>query len=304
MTVYESLRESLLGLGPHHPVLKLAIRAQASLNGFTLSSTDKALVLRKDSRAMLLPLNHYPQVPTAIHMWDLYFNTIETVEGVMDFSTPGLRKYKRTGVSLWAPGMAEDDTMDVYTARYTPNAGDVIWDVGAHAGATVYFFSQMVGPTGKVYAFEPDEIAYEYLLRNIELHELKNVIPLKKAVAGETGFASFSMDGTQGAGIQNFSQCSDDSLLRKVETLSFADACKAYGIPTYVKMDIEGAEAEVIEKSLPFIQNHRIHFAIESDHRVHGEFTTVPLVRMFSGIGYRATSSTEYGMQFTWGEPR
>jgi hypothetical protein len=69
-------------------------------------------------------------------------------------------------------------------------------------------------------------------------------------------------------------------------------------------MDIEGAEAEVIEKSLPFIQNHRIHFAIESDHRVHGEFTTVPLVRMFSGIGYRATSSTEYGMQFTWGEPR
>ena len=30
------------------------------------------------------------------------------------------------------------------------------------------------------------------------------IIPVKKAIAGETGFAFFSMDGTQGAGIQNF----------------------------------------------------------------------------------------------------
>ena len=62
---------------------------------------------------------------------DLYFNTIETVEGVMDFSTPGLRKYKRTGVALWAPGMAEDDTMDVYTARIPQRQMHLIWDVGS-----------------------------------------------------------------------------------------------------------------------------------------------------------------------------
>src|SRR5258708_6491158 len=39
-TFYESLRESLLGLGPYHPALRLAIRMQARLNGFKLSSTD------------------------------------------------------------------------------------------------------------------------------------------------------------------------------------------------------------------------------------------------------------------------
>lgn len=306
-TLYESFRESLLRLGPHHPALRMAIRVQARLNGFRLSSTNQALILAKGSRRMLLPLNHYPQIPTAIHMWDLYFDTIEAkVEGsceILDFSAPGLRRYRRNGISLWASGMAEDDTMDVYTARYTPKSGDIVWDLGAHAGATVYFFSTLVGDTGRVFAFEPDEDSYRYLLKNVELHHLDNVTPIKKAIFGETGFTSFSMDGTQGAGIAGFSQCSDPSKMQQVETLSFVDACKEYGVPTYVKMDIEGAEAEVIEKSLPFLKEHSIHFAIESDHRVNGEFTTVPLNRMFTSIGYQASSSTEYGMQFMWAEP-
>ena len=30
----------------------------------------------------------------------------------------------------------------------------------------------MVGPNGKVYAFEPDQNNYQYLLQNIELHKL------------------------------------------------------------------------------------------------------------------------------------
>jgi FkbM family methyltransferase len=306
-SVYESLRESLLRLGPHHPALKLAIRAQARMNGFRLASTDHALVLTKDDREMLLPLSHYPQVPTAIYMWNLYFDTIEPAANgqreILDFSSPGLRRYKRTGVSLWAPGMAEDDTMEVYTAKYHPKAGDIVWDVGAHAGATVYFFAQMVGPTGRVYAFEPDDVSYEYLLKNIELHGLTNVVPVKKALFRSTGQIAFSMDGTQGAGVLGFSQCTDPKLTSMVETLSFEDACSEYGIPTYVKMDIEGAEVQAVESALPLLGKSRIHFAVESDHRVNGEFTTGPLCQLFTKAGYEATHSTEYGMQFMWGEP-
>ena len=44
----------------------------------------------------------------------------------------------------------------------------------------------MVGLTGKVYAFEPDDTNYEFLLRNIELHQLTNVIPVKAALSGKT----------------------------------------------------------------------------------------------------------------------
>lgn len=307
-TIYESLRESVLTLGPYHPVLRMAIYLQAKLNGFSLVRSEAALALSKGNRRMLFPLNHYPQVPTAIHMWDLYFDTIEPeMDGqkeTLDFSVPGLRRYKRTGVSLWAPGMAEDDTFDVYTAHYTPKVGDIVWDVGAHAGASVYFFSQMVGPSGKVYAFEPDDLNYDFLLRNIALHEMTNVVPVKKALARQTGTDAFSMDGTQGAGLKGFTQCADEQKVRQVETLSLVDACAAYGVPDFVKMDIEGAEADVIEAAKDFIAQKAIHFAIETDHRVNGEFTTGPICRAFSSIGYQPFSSTEFGIQFAWGEPR
>lgn len=307
VALYESIRESLLRLGPYHPVLRQAIRLQAKLNGFSLTTAGNCLHLSKGNRRMLLPLNHHPQVPTAIHMWTLYFDTIEPemngeVE-TLDFSVPGLRRYKNTGVSLWSPGMAEDDSMSVYTAHYAPKAGDIVWDAGAHAGATVYFFAQMVGPEGKVYAFEPDDLNYDFLLRNIELHDLKNVVPIKKALAGRTGTASFSMDGTQGAGLEGFSQCVDQKKMCIVETLSFADACQEYGVPDFVKMDIEGAETDVIEHSLTFIKQNPIHFAIETDHRINGEFTTGPVARLFSSVNYEVLSSTEFGIQFTWAQP-
>jgi len=39
--------------------------------------------------------------------------------------------------------------MDAYTHGYAPQPGDVVWDAGAHAGATAYFLAQMVGPAAE-----------------------------------------------------------------------------------------------------------------------------------------------------------
>jgi len=158
----------------------------------------------------------------------------------------------------------------------------------------------MVGPDGRVYAFEPDEMTFEYLLRNIELHKLKNVIPVKKALAGKTGTALFSMDGSQVAGLAGFTQCANKQQMREVETVSFEDACREYGVPALIKMDIEGAEAEVVSTSAEFLKDHPIHLAIETEHRLNGEFTSVPVTRVLSSIGYTVWSSRSTGTQFTW----
>ncbi len=256
---------------------------------------------------MLLPISHYPEVPYAIHVWDLFFTTVTPIVNgrneVLDFSKPALHRYQKSNVSLWAPGMVEEDSMDAYTTSYMPQVGDVVWDVGAHAGATSYFFSQMVGSLGKVYAIEPDDLAYEYLLRNIDLHRLDNVVPVKKALASETGAALFSMDGTLGAGLAEFTQCVSERHTCEVETISLEDACREYGEPMLIKMDIEGAEAEVIRGAAKFLKDKRIHFAIETEHRVNGEFTSVPITSVLSGNGYKVWSSRSAGQQFTWAKP-
>ena len=304
---YELVRERLLKLGVTHPVFRSAIRLQALASGFKMSASGGQLVLSKGTRRMLLPVTHYPQIPCAVHLWDQLFATVEPAvdngNTVLDFSKPGLHRYQKSGVRLWAPGMVEEDSMDCYTACYLPQLGDVVWDVGAHAGATSYFFAQMVGPAGKVYAFEPDNVTYDYLLRNIELHKLRNVIPVKKALAGTSGTALFSMDGTLGAGLTDFTQCISKAHTRLVETISLADACREYRVPALVKMDIEGAEADVMSSAAPFLQHHPICFAIETEHRVNHEYTSMPITRVLSEIGYKVWSSRSTGQQFTWAQP-
>jgi FkbM family methyltransferase len=307
-SLYEAARESLLKLGPGHPVLRSAIRLQARANGFKVAATHEHLTLSRGDRRMLLPVSHYPVVPSVVHMWDLLFDTVVPEKHgqhtVLDFSKPGLHQYTNSGVSLWSPGVVEEDSMDAYTFAYRPQPGDVVWDVGAHAGATSYFFARMVGPAGKVYAFEPDDRTYDYLLRNIELHKLENVIPVKKALAEKTGTALFSMDGTLGAGLADFTQCADRQKVREVATLSFGDACREFEMPAFVKMDVEGAEVSVIAGALPVLKEKSIRFAMETEHRVHGEYTSVAITRLLSGIGYNVLSSSQFGgQQFTWAQP-
>ena len=256
---------------------------------------------------MILPATYYPQIPSAVHMWDLMFATVlpEMHNGamVLDFSKPALHRYQKSGVSLWAPGMVEEDSMEAYTAGYHPQPGDVVWDAGAHAGATSYFFAQMVGPSGRVYAFEPDDFTFDYLQRNFELHRLENVIPVKRALAGTSGTALFSMDATLGAGLIGLTQCASQPHTRQVNTISLADACGEFGVPALVKMDIEGAEAEVITGAAQFLERFPMHFAIETEHRVNREYTSVPITRALSDVGYTVWTSRCNGQQFTWAKP-
>lgn len=309
MSLSTQLKNRLLKHGPNSRLVRQAFRLQAALHGISMHVEDEKISLTRGSQRVVLATRDAISVPFIVHQWDLFKETLtpERHNGhdVLDFSRPRLHHYRKTGISFYAPGIAEDDCMDAYTDVYSPNDGDVVWDVGANAGMSSYLFAQMVGPTGKVYAFEPDETNYGFLVRNIEMHKLSNVIPVKAALSDKTGTANFCMDGTMGAGLSDFLQYSASDANRLVQTLSFEDASKQFGAaPTYVKLDIEGAEITVIASALDFLRSHPIYFAIESNHVVDGDMTSGPLEDLFKKAGYHAWSSDEYGQRFTWAKPR
>jgi hypothetical protein len=83
------------------------------------------------------------------------------------------------------------------------------------------------------------------------------------------------------------------------------DACKELGsVPTYIKMDIEGSELPFLEGAKEFLKSHPVHFAIESYHRVDGEYTYKRLDSIFAEIGYEYLSSDVFKQMFTWSRPR
>ena len=304
----QPVKDYLVRLGPNNVFVQSALRMHCLRHGYRIEFSNDAIALRKLEREMILNKAQYVQVPIMMECYNLFFETIESenIDGrtILDFSKPGLQRYRKSGAAFHFPSIPEDDVMDAYTHGYAPQPGEVIWDAGAHAGATSYFLAQMVGPSGRVYAFEPDQNNYNYLLQNIEMHKLRNVILVKKALSGSTGTAEFCMDGSMSAGLSDYLTYSEKTKFQKVETLSFEDACAKFGeVPVYVKMDIEGAEVATVEGAREFLKGHPVHFAIESYHPVDGELTWKPLEKLFSNIGYKVWSSDKYGQMFTWAKP-
>jgi len=123
--------------------------------------------------------------------------------------------------------------------------GAVVYDVGANVGIYSVLASLQVGVSGKVYAFEPLEHNLRYLRRHITLNNLKNCFVLEKAVCNREETRLFSATALD-APMARLSP--DGEILVPTTTL---DSC-IYGEnglhpPDIIKIDVEGAELEVLE---------------------------------------------------------
>src|SRR2546428_1017603 len=61
--------------------------------------------------------------------------------------------------------------------------GWVVADVGAHIGYYTVLFADLVGPRGRVYAYEPDHANFALLYRNVRLNRYRNVFLERAAIA-------------------------------------------------------------------------------------------------------------------------
>ena len=71
--------------------------------------------------------------------------------------------------------------------------GATVYNIGAHIGFYAVGLSQLVGPAGKVIAFEPNPEVYQRLIENISINKLLNVTAYESAVGDFDGMASFSI---------------------------------------------------------------------------------------------------------------
>jgi len=125
-----------------------------------------------------------------------------------------------------------------------------ILDCGSHIGLSVAWFKQRF-PKARIIAFEPDPESFQLLQTNVANNGLEGVELLNLAVAPARGTARFYGDfgvaaptGSAHSLRQDWgAQRSDQSIL--VNTVPLGDYIT--GPVDYLKVDIEGAETEVMK---------------------------------------------------------
>jgi FkbM family methyltransferase len=123
--------------------------------------------------------------------------------------------------------------------------GAVVYDVGANVGIYSLLASLRVGPFGKVYVFEPLERNLLYLRRHLTLNKVQNCVILETAVCNKEGTLPFSA----AAWHPSMAHLSPDGEISVPSTT--LDSCiyggKGLRPPNVIKIDVEGAEFEVLE---------------------------------------------------------
>ena len=130
--------------------------------------------------------------------------------------------------------------------------GATVIDIGAHVGYYTLLASMLAGETGSVWAFEPEPTNAEFLRQHMYLNHCSNVHVEEVAVSNSSGRARFLCG--KGSGTGHLDKSGD----MEVRTVRLADFCAARGIrPSALKIDVEGAEAEVLEGARDLIRDSR-----------------------------------------------
>ena len=130
--------------------------------------------------------------------------------------------------------------------------GMCVFDVGANIGYYTLLAARAVGPSGRVYAFEPEPHNFELLTRNVAENGFTNVRPVNAAVSNRAGVVRLHLDDAN-FGAHSFDPGSvRNSSGRSVEAETvrlddFADEARAFEAGVLVKVDVQGAEGLVVE---------------------------------------------------------
>lgn len=146
----------------------------------------------------------------------------------------------------------------------------VIFDIGANVGYFSLLAAVLAGSEGKVYAFEPLPRNVRYLRQHVALNHLENRIEVvEAAVSDREGEAHFdlgpstAMGHLADSGEITVQMVVLDDLLEKGELRP----------PDYMKVDVEGAEFEVLSGAHHIIENHRPVLFMDTHNRQAHEST-------------------------------
>lgn len=156
--------------------------------------------------------------------------------------------------------------------------GDWVLDVGANVGYYTLRMSDLVGPRGRVFAFEPISSTAEILISNCKYAKHGNITVFQAAVADEPAIHEFAVESSE-SGLPDYFTAHKASAGSGNFSV-FSTTIDSLALPrrvALVKVDTEGAEASVLRGMEKLIARDHPILIVECDES---------MTHYLAGFGY------------------
>ncbi len=141
--------------------------------------------------------------------------------------------------------------------RRSARPGDTALDLGAHVGYFTLLLAKLVGPRGRVVAFEPHPENFALLSKNVRENGYGNVSLYQAAVAERSG-RGWLLSEPSSSFCHRLGQAPTDPSAIEVDTVALDEELAGLaGTIRWVKMDVEGAEVAALRGMERVIQSSR-----------------------------------------------
>ena len=208
----------------------------------------------------------------------------ESVVPILQGPIRGKRWITGSGIDrLW---LGSYEPAKMWLASTWVNSGDVVFDIGANVGIYTLLFSDRVGSSGRVIAFEPSPRNIRYLRRHVDLNRAENILVVEAAVSRGVGIVRFDTAETAATGHLSV-QGSLDVVTTTID--HFAESTGL--VPSHMKIDVEGAEADVIQGAVETPKRYRPRILLAT----HSQILKQTCIGLLEANGYDVQELTERG---------
>ncbi len=190
-------------------------------------------------------------------------------------------------------GVSELPVQREISRRLEP--GYVFYDIGANVGFFSVIAARFVGPTGCVCAFEPHPCNARAVRENAQLNQLSNVHVFEVAAGSDLRDDELLTTKWDGGNVLASSLVTSEGTLDRmsvrVVALDRFITDNDLRVPDFVKIDVEGAEIEVIQGMSETLTHYKpiVLYEIDDKERVTFLRRWDELDKVVSSLGYQIT---------------
>lgn len=168
--------------------------------------------------------------------------------------------------------------------RHYIRDGMKILDIGANYGVYALTMAKLIGPSGRLWAFEPTASTASYLSEGIKANKFKNITLLQVGLSNKTGKAKlFTSDNAELNSLTKAAVPDAHSETISLVTLDYCMNKYNWNRLDFIKLDAEGEECNILKKGRNTLTalSPLIMFEFK-----HGDSVNFSLISSFKMLGY------------------